>query len=171
MVDDRRIVCELRDLIDRADALVAHYGSRFDLPFVNTRCLEHGELPPAPATMIDTWRIARNTLAMTSNRLKNTGGIVCFTRQSEGRVKQRAVEACRTRGPRCSGSHATVLCAGCTDDRRGVPASTSCDYKPSVHRPCARRTTGHGIYYVSSVWLCCYARTRSPQNEAFRRMA
>ncbi|MDJ0764864.1 MAG: ribonuclease H-like domain-containing protein [Myxococcota bacterium] len=69
MMDDKLIVTKLRDIVDEADAVVAHYGSRFDLPFLNTRCLLHGIAPPSPVTVIDTWRIARSQLAMTSNRL------------------------------------------------------------------------------------------------------
>ena len=69
MIDDKRIVLGIRDLLESADAIVHHYGDRFDLPFVNTRCLEWGELPPAATSKIDTWRVARQNLAMTSNRL------------------------------------------------------------------------------------------------------
>lgn len=70
MIDDKRIVTELRDLVDSADAVVYHYGDRFDLRFLNTRCLEHDILPPGKVTSIDTWKIAKYNLAMTSNRLK-----------------------------------------------------------------------------------------------------
>lgn len=69
MIDDKRIVLALRDLVNSADAVVYHYGDRFDLRFLNTRCLEHGELPPHKLTSIDTWKVARSNLAMTSNRL------------------------------------------------------------------------------------------------------
>jgi DNA polymerase III alpha subunit (gram-positive type) len=69
MIDDSRIVMELRNLVDSSDAVVYHYGDRFDLKFLNTRCLENGMMPPAKVTSIDTWKVARNNLAMTSNRL------------------------------------------------------------------------------------------------------
>jgi len=72
-INDREIVESIRDLINSADVLVHHYGDRFDLRFLNTRCLEHGISPPAPIATIDTWRIARDNLAMTSNRLKTLG--------------------------------------------------------------------------------------------------
>jgi DNA polymerase elongation subunit (family B) len=68
-MDDKRLVEELIPLIEEADAIVHHYGDRFDLRFLNTRALENNLLPPAPPTTIDTWKIARNNLAMTSNRL------------------------------------------------------------------------------------------------------
>lgn len=68
-LDDKRMLEELVPILDSADAIVHHYGDRFDLRFVNTRCLEHGMLPPLPPTTIDTWKVARSGLAMTSNRL------------------------------------------------------------------------------------------------------
>lgn len=70
MLDDRHLVEGVTGLLDEADAVVHHYGDRFDLPFVNTRALEWGLEPPRPVATIDTWRIARNHLAMTSNRLR-----------------------------------------------------------------------------------------------------
>jgi DNA polymerase III alpha subunit (gram-positive type) len=68
-IDDSRIARELRDLVNTADAVVYHYGDRFDMKFLNTRCLEWNMLPPGKVASIDTWKIARNHLAMTSNRL------------------------------------------------------------------------------------------------------
>lgn len=68
-LDDKRMLEELVPLIDEADMIVHHYGDRFDLRFVNTRCLENDLLPPLPPTTLDTWKVARSHLAMTSNRL------------------------------------------------------------------------------------------------------
>lgn len=89
MMDDLRIVTSLRDYVDEADVLVAHYGSRFDLPFLNTRCLELGIAPPAPATMVDTWRVARNNLAMTSNRLATLGESFADPENQKGSMEKR----------------------------------------------------------------------------------
>jgi hypothetical protein len=69
MINDREIVESIRDLVDSAGAIVHHYGDRFDLRFLNTRCLEWGLLPPGKPTTIDTWKVAKFNLAMTSNRL------------------------------------------------------------------------------------------------------
>jgi uncharacterized protein YprB with RNaseH-like and TPR domain len=70
-VDDKALVIELIDLVNEADALVYHYGDRFDLPFLNTRALEWSLLPPSKVTGIDTWKVGSQNLAMTSNRLKS----------------------------------------------------------------------------------------------------
>lgn len=69
MINDREIVEAVRDMIDEADAIIHHYGDRFDLRFLNTRCIMHGIVPPHPPSTIDTWKVARSGLAMTSNRL------------------------------------------------------------------------------------------------------
>jgi DNA polymerase elongation subunit (family B) len=99
MMDDRRIVESLRDTVNEADALVAHYGSRFDLPFLNTRCLEHGIAPPVSTSMIDTWRVARSQLAMTSNRLGTLGESFADPENQKGGMSKRqwklAVHGCQ----------------------------------------------------------------------------
>ena len=69
------LLCEfLQRLFHDADYLCAHYGSRFDRPFLNSRFLLHSFPPIDPGIpLLDTWRLARNNLALTSNRLKNLG--------------------------------------------------------------------------------------------------
>lgn len=58
------------DMLAEADAQCTHYGTRFDLRFLKTRCLAHGIPVPPPVRMIDTWRYSRDNLALTSNRLE-----------------------------------------------------------------------------------------------------
>lgn len=56
-------------LID-SDAWVTHFGTHYDIGFVNARLIYHG-LPPIPANHphIDTWKISRYKLRLSSNRL------------------------------------------------------------------------------------------------------
>lgn len=68
-VDDSQIVEELIEYLSDADAIVAHYGDRFDRPYLNTRALAHGLPPLPPLNIIDPWKIARKNLALTSNRM------------------------------------------------------------------------------------------------------
>lgn len=67
--NDKPIVQKLIELINESQATLAHYGERFDAPFLTTRALVHGLMPPAPVKLIDTWRYAYKRLALTSNRL------------------------------------------------------------------------------------------------------
>lgn len=69
MIDDKEIVASAIEMLDSADVVVHHYGDKFDLPFLNTRALINNLLPPLPPSTIDTCKIARNGLKMTSNRL------------------------------------------------------------------------------------------------------
>lgn len=64
------IVQELIELINQSQATLAHYGDRFDRPFLITRALIHKLATPAPIKLIDTWRYAYKNLALTSNRLE-----------------------------------------------------------------------------------------------------
>lgn len=67
--NDRQIVEELVAYLGGADALLAHYGDRFDRPYLNTRALAHGLRPLPPVAFIDPWRIIRKELTLTNNRL------------------------------------------------------------------------------------------------------
>ena len=72
---DRRIVIELLEAFKGYDVLWTHYGSdrRFDVPFIRTRAYAHGleDMLPRHMEMFikDTYPIARNKLALFSNRL------------------------------------------------------------------------------------------------------
>lgn len=68
-MNDKWIVKGLIEVIDEADMLVGHYLDRFDVPFLNTRALIWGLRPAAQVKTIDTWKVAKNNLAMRSNRL------------------------------------------------------------------------------------------------------
>lgn len=63
----------LKDISNRlldSDVWLTHYGTWFDVPFVNSRLLYHN-LPTLPANYahLDTWKISRNRLKLRSNRL------------------------------------------------------------------------------------------------------
>lgn len=75
-VDDRHVLERFSKIQEEADFVVFHYGMFYDSRFINTRLLEHG-LPPVPPTkFVDTWLIARQKLAMHSNRLGSIGQLL-----------------------------------------------------------------------------------------------
>ena len=53
-----------------SDVWLTHFGTYFDIPFVNSRLLYH-DLPVLPPSYphIDTWKIAKNRLKLRNNRL------------------------------------------------------------------------------------------------------
>lgn len=71
--DDTRIIQSLVDLLIQYDRVYAHYGSRFDLPFLRTRALICGvKFPPyGSLNQTDTWIIAKNKLKLSRNTQEN----------------------------------------------------------------------------------------------------
>lgn len=68
--NDYHVVEAAKRVLEQAGAWCTWYGSRFDVPFVQTRLLKHGLTPlPSPFPHIDGWRIARDKLKLSSNRL------------------------------------------------------------------------------------------------------
>jgi len=67
--DDYDVVKAAGEILRDADGIVTHYGSKFDLPFLNSRLLYHG-LPLVPQIPhIDTCLVARKRLYLHRNRL------------------------------------------------------------------------------------------------------
>jgi hypothetical protein len=72
-VYDRRIIENFIKDCKKCDRLIGHYSSRFDTPYMRTRAVILGiDNFPAFGELYetDTWRIARQKLKLSSNRLK-----------------------------------------------------------------------------------------------------
>ena len=72
-LSDKSLCEDFRKIIDEADAIIGHYSDRFDIPFVNSRFLLHNIPPIRGIAQVDTWKLARYNVKLTSNRLKNIG--------------------------------------------------------------------------------------------------
>ena len=57
--DDKRISEGIWKLVDQADIVIAHNGSQFDVPNLNTRFLLNDLPPPKLYQTIDTLRVAK----------------------------------------------------------------------------------------------------------------
>lgn len=68
-LDDKKLVKDLWDILDKADAVVAHNGIRFDEKVANARFVFHKLKPPSKFASIDTRRIAKATGMFPSNKL------------------------------------------------------------------------------------------------------
>lgn len=68
---DKRIVTHLIQEIQNFDRIVAHFGRRFDIPYMRTRALIMGLDFPAFGSIKndDTWVFAKKKLKLNSNRL------------------------------------------------------------------------------------------------------
>lgn len=71
--DDKALVKDLWDLLDKADIAVAHNGKDFDFRVITGRFLFHGLLPPAPYKIIDTKLISSRVARFNSNKLDDLG--------------------------------------------------------------------------------------------------
>jgi hypothetical protein len=57
-------------LLDEADVVVHFYGSRFDIPHINTICLNQGFPPPSPFKQIDLKMVVGSKFKFSSNKLE-----------------------------------------------------------------------------------------------------
>ena len=67
--DDYYIVKELRKVLVKAHAQVAHYGDKFDLRVFNERLIYHGLKPLPKLISMDTCKLARKHFGFPSNKL------------------------------------------------------------------------------------------------------
>ena len=66
--DDRDLAIALFDVLSQAQVWIAHYGQRFDVPWLNTLAAKYG-LPPVDRKMIDPCLKAREKFLIGSNSL------------------------------------------------------------------------------------------------------
>lgn len=72
--DDMRICYSLWNTLNEADIVIAHNGSHFDIPKINSRFVIHGFLPPSPYKQIDTLDVAKKSFNFSSNKLDALAG-------------------------------------------------------------------------------------------------
>lgn len=71
--DDKAITKAIRDELSKHGIVVTHNGSRFDIPYMKAKLARHDLEPLLPMLHIDTLRIARQNLQVSSRRLDNLG--------------------------------------------------------------------------------------------------
>ena len=74
--DDYELCKEARKLFEGVDAVVHQNGDRFDMPYFNTKLLEHGLEPLPPLPTIDLKKLCKKHLFLLSNSLKNQSGYI-----------------------------------------------------------------------------------------------
>ena len=74
--DDKQLVIDLAKVMNEADEIVAHFGDRFDIPWLKGRNLIHG-LPPLPLyKSVDTYKLAKRNFYLNSYKLDYLGKIL-----------------------------------------------------------------------------------------------
>lgn len=72
-IPDGGVLRKLHGVIAEADAIVAHNGDRFDVPWIYSRLILTELDPPRPVPTIDTKKIAKGRFYFNSNRLDYLG--------------------------------------------------------------------------------------------------
>lgn len=67
--NDRRVVSSIHNLLDEADIVIAHWGTRFDVPMLNGRFVMYNMSPPSSFQLIDTKIHAAKAFRFPSNKL------------------------------------------------------------------------------------------------------
>lgn len=81
--DDRRVLEALSKAISQADAVVAHYGDKFDMPYVRARLAINGMDPIPNVKQIDTCKLAKSLFKFNSNRLDYLGHVLGLGRKKK----------------------------------------------------------------------------------------
>lgn len=68
---EKKLVEKLLAVLDNADIVVAHNGSKFDLPTIQGRALVLGLKPPSPYKIVDTLLVARYEFNFPANNLEH----------------------------------------------------------------------------------------------------
>ncbi len=80
--DDRRLMRELWELLDEADAVIAQNGKRFDLKMIDARMAQQGMKPYSPVRVIDTLIASRDRFRFPSNKLAYQSRVLTDTPKS-----------------------------------------------------------------------------------------
>lgn len=74
---DAKILPQLWQLLDQADAVVTQNGQSFDGPKLNARFILNGMKPPSPYEHIDTYRIVKRVAKFSANSLEYLTDKLC----------------------------------------------------------------------------------------------
>lgn len=69
---DKRLCSQFLEDLDQFDRLITYFGTRYDVPFLRTRCLSHGLGFPPMGTLFhtDAYYAVRHKLKLHSGRLE-----------------------------------------------------------------------------------------------------
>ena len=60
----------IHSLLDQADVVVHYYGTKFDVPMLNTEFAKHGMSPPSPYKQVDLKQVVANNFRFPSSKLE-----------------------------------------------------------------------------------------------------
>jgi len=149
--NDRQLIAKCVEALSQYDVLIGHYATKFDKRFINTRALKWNLAPLPPIPHVDTWRVAKDNLALSSNRLKSLERYFEFDLTDENGNPGTFCELCGT----MHAVHKTELSA---DAWRRAPTG---------HRPSMRYVVDHceaDVIQLKKVYLKLRSLTTSHPN-------
>lgn len=73
VIDDKKLVSEIWDVLDKADVLIAHFGDGFDFKKLNARFAYYGLNAPSYYKTIDTKKVSKKHFLFDNNKLDSLG--------------------------------------------------------------------------------------------------
>lgn len=68
---EKQMLKGIHKLLDEADVVVHQYGSKFDIPMLNTEFVKHGMLPPSPYKQVDLKTVSSKVFRFPSAKLEH----------------------------------------------------------------------------------------------------
>lgn len=75
---DNVLCTKITEILNEADYVVAHFGDRFDLKFIRSRCIINGVPAPSFIPSLDTYKLAKRHFNFNANRLDYLGKLFGF---------------------------------------------------------------------------------------------
>lgn len=85
--DEATVLNRLSILLDEANIVVAHYGEKFDFPYVQARMMFHNIKPPSPFKTVDTKRVASREFHFPSYSLEHLSNALKLKKRKGGHKK------------------------------------------------------------------------------------
>lgn len=79
--NDKELVQEINNVLAEADYVVAHFGDKFDIPYIRARALINGLEPTPLVTSIDTYKLVKKHFNLNAKRLDYLGKILGLGRK------------------------------------------------------------------------------------------
>jgi hypothetical protein len=76
IINDKKMLLELWNLINESDIVLTQNGVSFDNKKINAKFIQAGMAPPSPSKQIDTKRLASKLFAFTSKKLEYMGDLL-----------------------------------------------------------------------------------------------
>lgn len=67
--NDRELVKDIKKILDKSDMWFTWFGTKHDVPLINSRLIYHGFKPLKPVAHVDGWRVAKDKLRLPRNSL------------------------------------------------------------------------------------------------------